>query len=389
MACTDSRYARWATAQFITGSLPLAASILSSPWLIVSNDSEDLATPLTGPVTLYRGHATFTGQHRFRLFLWHRNLTGAALTYGLMLRASQQCSILNNARIEQFDVDFDGNYADRGICLAVAHLGGTLDVYNPPSLLVKSVETGPIWSRSVPSAGGGGRLVGCVLEFTVNAASETTLYFRTFASPNASRGAWNDGPAERDGHVRGWWPTSKISIPLRFEDDEPLNVNPTIPAMRQNILVDAGGPEHAVGSGFGQLTGAGHEFDVVNKGCYGADLEYVGLLRNSHPTETGRAYISLLGRGGDGDFFGAADFKDPNLDSLGVRPMREITADPSRRHFVDLLEHKPLPYITVGPDTETLEFRFMLAVGGAAATPVNVHMANQPVTATPIGGGGE
>jgi len=54
--------------------------------------------------------------------------------------------------------------------------------------------------------------------------------------------------------------------------------------------------EHSVEDGFGALTGAGHDYDLANKGCYGANLGHWVKPVNTHASATGHVFANIVAR---------------------------------------------------------------------------------------------
>ncbi|MCC6403765.1 MAG: hypothetical protein IT207_07115 [Fimbriimonadaceae bacterium] len=142
------------------------------------------------------------------------------------------------------------------------------------------------------------------------------------------------------------------------------------------------------GRGFGALSGPGHQYDLLNKGCYGANLEYIGSLKNTSTTntETGYAYLAMVARNVS-KFFGAAEVALPDPvagDKRAVPALDPPSGNPARRELVDLLQARAGGRIAVGHG-QTKPLKVRVASGGACATPVNLYLSKSLIERQPVG----
>lgn len=320
----------------------------------------------------------------------HLNSGQFDVSFGLAVRLDANGSVQNLA-VEEGQTEFP-NYAGKGVCLARAHLFGTLDPVAGNPIVLKANKESVI--RTWPSDyHAQRRLAYAVLELDVVCPAGTTVSFRTFATSSGSVGVWNDDPPAphpTHPHVRGWWPKSGIvvQVPLDEFDARPDGGSD----VRHAGICDIGGcVEHSPGAGFGALTGAGHEFDLGNKGCYGADLEYRLQLVNTSETTPGSVFANIVARHVE-TYFGAAHVAVPGGIEADKRHVPQLFEPnyPFTREAVDMLQARPGRKFVVAARTfeeDSLFLRVRVADGGACATPANVVVSREPISGQPLEGG--
>jgi hypothetical protein len=283
-------------------------------------------------------------------------------------------------------------------CLARAQLFDTLDdvavqPFDPlPGNVVLKANVEALVRTWVVPADPAKKLVAAVLEFDLTGPSGTVVRFRTFATPTPGQyGAWDDpvpSPHPTYPHVRGWWPKSAILVTMPFGT---FNANPIGGSAMQFASVcdeqciehDNVTPLSQPGTGFGALTSAGHEYDLTNKGCYGANLEYDVRVWNDSTNLAGYVHAALVARNVDA-FFGAAHVADPGGTGADKRFVPRLLPPNAqgKREMVDLLQARPGNRIVVPDGTAQVgpnNFRLRLATGGACSTPVNIVISREPL----------
>ncbi|MGE0001919.1 MAG: hypothetical protein AB7F50_08685 [Fimbriimonadaceae bacterium] len=304
-----------------------------------------------------------------------------------MLRVSEAgCSLANHNLAERV-VPFP-DYAAAAVCLSWEQLFDALPSVTSNVVLKKNVE-GAARSWTVPPDAGK-RLVAAVYEFDLTGPPGTTVWFRTVCTATGASGAWDDDPPAphpNHPHVRGWWPKSALEVPMAGEDPFDAALSGGSDDLQSAVCEQLDAIEHSTGllpetGGFGAISGAGHEFDLVNKGCYGVNLEYTKQLVNNG-SETGHVHVGLVARNVD-TYFGAAHVSSPDpvaADKRYVPPLAYVPPDPpeepdARREMVDLLQSRTGMKIPVAPGPGML-LRVRIANGGACATPVNIVLSRE------------
>lgn len=311
---------------------------------------------------------------------------GCALPGGGQIKDVRKVS-----RVEPF-----ADPSDAGVCIAKAQLFGTLTAV--PVIPFLGPNEATLWSAKADPALPHGMLVGCVLEFDVVLPAGSWFHFRTVASLSPSSfGGADDTPYPPGSHVRGWWDKSRLELhnAQDFDCDPTRLPTEENPSERHLAICEGSGAEHGP-TGFAAMPGAGipgdpHEFDLLNRGCYGVDLEYVKGLYNENTTLSNNAYLHIVSRNIGQKFWGAAQVVEPpgsDGDKQGVPKLEPATGSGKlQRELVQLLEARIPARITVPANTPAsgaIPTRVRVAVGGASATPANIHYSCEQLTYTDV-----
>lgn len=336
----------------------LATGALDTPfnprerYLLVSNAPETLAVgnPLLpnqwvvpDRATLYKAsipHPSF-GWVPYRVFLWHLNSLSVDYTFYVLASTSGLPGQVRNVR--GYHEVAPAPFTDLGICIAKQQLYGGLPWIDPGPILITQYES-TLWQATAPP----GHLVGLLLEFEVS-VSGSPFRIRTCAS-RIGPGDFEDAvvPAHNPNftvsssgvpqgvHIRGWWPKSRVTVPRPGVFD--IRLGGPGPETHEAGIGEKGGPEVS-GAGFARQQDVvdpygsmyppywfnGEYFPAKpkhNDGPYGANLNYIAQAKNTGH-EANNLYVSLVARGTDAFFFGAARLIDPiQIPPYGVPPIR-------------------------------------------------------------------
>jgi len=233
----------------------------------------------------------------FRVWLWHLNelSTGGDFWVHLGARLSD-----GNGTVSSF-VGADGhstNFFSIGLCLAKIQLYQTFD--DPLQSVSLSTSETSVWRHIVNPS----NVLGALLQFTVTADTNCTLFLRTLVSSSTSlSGSFDDPLTAVSGapgeHVRGFWDKSQITLPCGSFDVAP-NAQPA--SRRIGCCEKLGKEETAFPHN--------HPLATRNAGLFGVNLFYEFTLENSgsqaHP-----CYVYVECRNTGSAYFGALDVREP------------------------------------------------------------------------------
>lgn len=359
---------------------PTYDSTPESPALIVSNSPERITTTYGTAKVLYRGYGS-DELDSFRLFIWHlvnRRFIGfpsgveedmPAIEFGLMFKTSVTGTVSDRKQILKVEGWNDPSIP--GSCLANAQLKGTLDSESGSfsvggsGAVIWSAESIPQESRDC--------LVAAVLEFDLSTSWPCTYTFQVYMRREGqSLPAWDAEVMAEDSHERGWWPYSsmKLNVETPVYDAKPG----ASPQSIDTGICEANGPETTHANGFKKLSGDGHAYDKVNKGCYGVNLIYTGKFKNT-ASSAHNIFAALQARDTwteetNAKYWGASMYGGY---AAQVPPLKgtsggQGTAD-DHFDFANLLGKDQ--FWSIAANTSEVVYELHIANGGAAALPVD------------------
>lgn len=149
----------------------------SSNHLIVSNAPETISVA-EGANTLYKTTLQMgSGVSTVRVYMWHLNISGEPLTFGVLATPQLFASVRAGRKIVQNGIFPDLSVP--GICLAGAQLYRTLEPLPVPGFITGETL---LFEATTPNNG----LLGAVLEFDVDASTAPVMDFRTALKLNGS-----------------------------------------------------------------------------------------------------------------------------------------------------------------------------------------------------------
>lgn len=240
-------------------------------------DSLPLTLPGESTYTLYKCEVPLPTTTGFRL--WPFNVRAGTDPFYSMIALS---AVNGSADISQYvhEERNSGNWAADGVCLSKVQLYQTFG----PAAVGPHIDANEtiLWKETANQHG----LMQAVLQFTaqpsapIDPSKPVTLRIRFLASPTtALSGAWSDPVASLGDHphVRNWHPYSSLVLSGGTFDA----FDGGQPGQLRIGVCQATGPEHGA-DGFQKQVGNADPYGTaVNKGCYGANLEYDFVLTNS------------------------------------------------------------------------------------------------------------
>lgn len=203
-----------------------------------------------------------------------------AIEFGLMFKTSNSGTVSNRKQILKIEGWDDPSTV--GMCLADAQLNGTLD--SESGSFSVGGDGAVVWSATSVPQSTKDCLVAMVLEFDLSTSWPCTYTFQVYMRRDGQDlPAWDADVMEADSHERGWWPYSsmKLKVKTPVYDAKPGES----PQFIDTGICEAGGDETTHANGFNKLSGDGHQYDKVNKGCYGVNLIYTGKFKNTSSSE--------------------------------------------------------------------------------------------------------
>lgn len=394
----------------LPNNLPsLSGADLASPGLFVSNAPEQLGDgggphwQFVGPsVNLCR--VRLTGDDvpsRVRVFFWHISRFNVTTYWSIRVGSEGTGGTVSNLVGEIASTDITGNLSVPGMCLADSQLFGTLDEIGEGPWDIES-EQG-IWSIAVPAGSqnvGEFRLLAAVLEFDVT-ASEILTIRSVVTKTNGTWGTYGGTLAPSANnfdsgatHVRGYWRHAAVTLTVPMYDADPEDPPPTF---RDTGLCDEGGPEQNYYSAANSLA----DSSTRNPGCFGADLTYEGAITNTSTNLNAEVRVALRCRGiATAKFFGAGQMTDPATGpTLKLVPIPaawiQVPLDPAwisvdpRGYDLTQTASGNIFVPKTATVSQVINYRFRLATGGGAGTPVNLQLSRSAISADPPGGGGD
>lgn len=376
MSCSQPNHARgdtWIAPG--TGNYPAHATpdTLTSPWLVVSNSPEQITSSLAVPANLYKNSVKLAAgsPRRIRFFIWHRNMVedvpDIARYMILALSVTSGTAVMSDPRSESQIPHDDAGLKDAGICIAKAHLYGSMGKLpiSGPITTSERIVASFLLSQTNWSA--------CaVIEITFTASEDCSLLLRTAATTSLNPlliGDWSTPVAAHDEHIRGTWPYSggfcDSVITIEACDNE---------ALPQFEIANHNGADVAL-----FLSQPGDTFATPegNNGLYGANMSYEFTVANKCPDDK-QAYCFLRARnvGLEGKFWGAGIVVP--FENRGIDKIRFQGIDPPILNCCSLNDGGgpiTVPALTILPVSKVLR----LAIGGAAELPVNFIGANHDI----------
>ncbi len=229
------------------------------------------------------------------------------------------------------------------------------------------------------------------MEFSITASASCDLNLRVCVGGSGAAGSWSDPVAWPRNtsslgykfHVRGWWPSSSLSL-----SGTSLNIQPTgpgAPPMSETTVCEDGGPELA-SNAFAKQAADTYGTSNGNKGCYGVNLYYGFTISNS-PGD-GNSYpfdVSLVCRGTDSAWYGASRIHVPtSFDAKGVNPINSTGAEKICKLTVD--SNGNASSFMLNPAT-SITVIVSVANGSGSTLPVNIRLQGL-LGYTGTGGGG-
>lgn len=174
--------------------------------LYKTNDASDIVIPSGGQLLL-------------RVFLWHANggfwSRRQAIRSHRLQAVTGQLQGIAESKVERQIVGSNSDLSVPGICLAKAHLFGTVD-----NNWGSSTSDGQIIldAHSVDP----GKLVAAVHEFRIDGTTGNKVQVRVVVTDTeGSVGDGSETPAQADAHIRGSWPYTEVLCASGRELDHP------------------------------------------------------------------------------------------------------------------------------------------------------------------------
>ncbi len=217
----------------------------NSPALLVSNAPEQIGPGAlntwmfgTGPYNLCQVSIPYLSiPNRVRVFLWHISRFPTASFFGIIVGCPNGNGVtVTNLKTHIINgPDLISDLSEPGICLADAHLFGTLNFPLPAQSFFPSFGEQVIWSQQVAPGSTNNnlyRLIAGVFEFDISVplsfngdltirtaislTGQSLTDFGTYSTPLAPNS--NNGGGSIAVHNRGYWPHSDITrtIPGEF-----------------------------------------------------------------------------------------------------------------------------------------------------------------------------
>ncbi len=397
----------------------------NSPALFVSNAPEQIGPGDftswifgTGPYNLCQvSIPAATIPNRVRVFLWHISRFSTSSFFGIIVGCpnGNGVTISNLKRVTNPDTNPIPNLSIAGMCLADAHLFGTLDNPLPSQTFYPNYDEKIIWSAQVnPGSTNNAeyQLIAGIFEFDISVplgfngdltirtaislTGQSLSDFGTYSTPLAPNG--NNGGGSTAVHNRGYWPHSDITMTIPGEFNCTLLGPP--PKSVEYQYCDPSGPEAAYFSVANSSAKKG-SFERPNTAAYGANLTYLATYRNHSAIDPARVYVSIRGRSTGQKYFGAGQVSKvapiPSISGIPVKlPVIPVVVQvlffPGITYAgYDLTSKYPSPnpvgHIAVGPSgTGTVQVK--VANGGGAATPADLIISRELLWIAPTEGAG-
>ncbi len=338
-------------------------------WLLVSNSPEtfDPADSNGQVQVLYKTNDDHDimipsgGKLYLRVFLWHANggsgLGDKRYVHVVCKPATGSLQGIAESKVERQIVGSNSDLSVPGICLAKAHLFGTVDnnwgsSTSSGQIILNAHQVDP------------GKLLAAVPEFRIDGTAGNKVQVRTVVTDTeGSVGDGSETPAEADAHIQGSWPYTDVLI-AGAGVDTVVAPPPDPPPEPQysSSLAQSGEDDRAA---FAKRTEDTYGKD--NKGLYGADLCYRVPVTNSSGDI--RYCIAAIQPTVGHKLWGAArDIKNssdkgvPKITWAGTAATRECVL--------------PAENLIIPASGTTLDFP--IAFGGAAELPARLYLEFSP-----------
>lgn len=334
-------------------------------WLIVSNSPETLSLAVGSHETLYKCSIVVpaTGLLKLRLYAWHLNTQTNPLTFQLRIGIAEAGTI-GTVSAHRSITPSDTVFLTKGICVAPAHLFGSLDA----ATTGQTVPGGGAELAISLGTSANGALLGTVHEFDITAPVGATLNCRTVASTDSNYGSFADDCMPAGGHARGSWPYCAITVKATepFDAFAPRGAPAT--DVKEFEIAGAGSAERLA------FAARGADFWATangNKGMYGVDLTYEAFAKNESTDQLNCKPTIRVRNVGD-PFGGAANGSLQAQNPVSGK-IQALTFNGSLS-CCDFLGPKIPPFST------GTKISILLAVAGAAALPVALTFQSLNVT---------
>ena len=308
-----------------------------------------------------------SGQHKFRVFLWHLHDAPDVSTMYFKLLASLSVGT-GTANDIVWEADATNDLIKMGKCIAKSQL---YTLYDGPHSTEDLSTTEKVLFASHCTRK---QVVGAVVEFTVQLDQACDLHLRTTANDTtAIPGSFGNAmsqmnPDSTKRHVRGWWTKSSVTLSLGTFDATPL----VGVGHQQYQLCPQDGKEWTTPEGFQKMSGTGHSEDLSNVGAYGANLYYDLSLTNTGGSNA-PVYAFLLAydhypndHSKYLNYYGASYIADPANYQWGVPSLCLV---PDGIQAIKLNSPDP---VLVPPGGCTMKIG--LANGGGSSTPILLYV---------------
>ncbi len=384
MPCTSTNYPSVDELFMTAAPVPGSGGNLIGPYLVVSNEPEQL----TGPdIQLYKCEIPLSGDEpqRIRVFIWH-TATDDGNSFHIAAKLGSGTGTVSNfvGHVEELEFT-DINLVAAGICCAQAVL---YDSYDSSFANVNiSTNESVVYTKTID----GGKFLGAVLEFDVSISDATTLFLRTYVGSVNESVNPQDGSPER--HVRGWWPYSDASFAVSGN----VETNPTEPLSTGAVLCpieetrDSSGnrivPPELVPTVFGHRPSDTWGWPLPfqptfpptlsplggSVGLYGAIVRYVFTASNSDLKNSHAAWLEIYGRNNGGKVFGAAQITFPSgYPEWVVPPLHWVGAIGKAEGCALTHKSSGTAPVILPPNTSSQIITVKFTAGGASSLPGNL-----------------
>jgi hypothetical protein len=331
-------------------------------WLVVSNSPEtfDPADSSGQVQVLYKTNDAHDivipggGKLYLRVFLWHANggsgLSDKRYVHVVCKPVTGSLQGIAESKVESQIVGVNSDLSVPGICLAKAHLFGTVDnnwgsSTSSGQIILNAHELEP------------GELVAAVHELRIDGTAGNKVQVRVVATDTeGSVGDGSETPAEADAHIRGSWPYTDVLV-------EGASVEGAASVPKYSFPLAQTG--EADRDAFAKRTADTYGKD--NKGLYGADLTYRVPVTNSSGDI--RYCIAAIQPTVQHKLWGAArDIK--NSSDKGVPKITWPQTGATRECVL------PAENLIIPVSSTTLDFP--IAFGGAAELPASLYLEFSP-----------